>query len=213
MKARILLVVCLFCAGVVAIGAVPRAKRRPNNAQGVPAGWWTDGKGNWKSLPVGVGAPIAKSDVAPQMGAMMAPADALPSPPAPNPWVVNVQYTVKVTLSADDQTLYQNMANILSTVTTPPPARLTQYAAAIGSGWVATPWIGGITQVTPDGNGGNLINVGVDGMFYDGNGNIQGQAFTGYSEQWNVDVNGNPTFVQSFDPQNLAGQMPPMTIN
>ncbi|MGC8642774.1 MAG: hypothetical protein ACP5XB_23185 [Isosphaeraceae bacterium] len=34
-----------------------------------------------------------------------------------------------------------------------------------------------------------------------------------YAEQWDVDANGIPTFVQSLDPQGQSGQAPAMVID
>jgi hypothetical protein len=128
------------------------------------------------------------------------------------PWSVNVK--TGLSLNGGDQTLYQNMATVLSAVTTVPPARTAEFAASLNNNMTPAPWSGSITQVTDDGNGGNLVKVLVGALFYDQNGNWQGKPFTGgYYEQWDVDANGNATFVRAFDPGNLAGQAMPAFID
>jgi hypothetical protein len=156
----------------------------------------------------GIAGPFLKKAFAPAAPAMMAPADA----PASPPWTVSVL----TGLGLDDNTYatYQSMANILSTVTAVPNAPTAEYVAVLNGNYLVNQWFGSITQVTPDGNGGNLVNllIGAELLNQDGSG-APTPYIDGYSEQWAVDANGNATFVQSFDPNHLAGTMPVMMVD
>ena len=140
--------------------------------------------------------PIVKGEEVP--GGMLLP-NADPAQPV---WAVNVLWSLD--LDPQDQLLYQNMANVLTGVSAIPGPRATFWSAIAPS---ITGWGGGVSDVVPDGLGGYLVTVRT-GPFVtlpDGTSPI---AVLDYSEQWHVDANNNPTFVQSLDPYDESGGMP-----
>jgi hypothetical protein len=144
------------------------------------------------SLP---GAAIPKLPAQPA-GAMLIAASQQDQPV----WAVNVLSSSN--LDQQDQQLYQNMANVLTGVSAIPGAR-TSFWSAVGPS--ITGWGGSVSSVVPDGLGGNFVTVLTDPNLSTGE-----VPFLNYSEVWDVDANGNATFVQSLDPDGVSGQMPMM---
>ncbi|MGC8643881.1 MAG: hypothetical protein ACP5XB_28805 [Isosphaeraceae bacterium] len=110
-------------------------------------------------------------------------------------WAVNVLSGLN--LNQQDEQLYQNMANVLTGVSTIPGPRVAFWSAVAPS---INGWVGSVSDVVPDGLGGNLVTVLVGPTL-----NTGVTPILDYAEQWDVDANGTPTFVQSLDPEGQSG--------
>ncbi|MGC8642775.1 MAG: hypothetical protein ACP5XB_23190 [Isosphaeraceae bacterium] len=180
MRRRIILAACV-CAAVatgLATGAGHRNHRQAKAKRGTP------GAPIIKGLEVPMRLPLANAD------------------PAQPVWAVNVLSGLN--LDPQDQQLYQNMANVLTGVSAIPGPRATFWSAIAPS---ITGWAGSVSAVVPDGSGGYLVTVltGPLVTLPDGTSPI---AYLDYTEQWDVDANNIPTFVQSLDPYGESGQLP-----
>ncbi len=115
---------------------------------------------------------------------------------------------------ADQQPLYQNMANVLNGFTEVHDARSNFYSAVINNnGFVVNRWSGVIESVEPNANG-NLVTLLVSaGLSSDATGPATFMAPTGYLEQYQVNNDGTFQYVQSLDPKGLAGQLPYMPVS
>jgi hypothetical protein len=146
------------------------------------------------------GTVIHKEAFVPAQMAVVQPDDAQPA------WAVDVLSLE--TLNAQDQQLYQNMANILSGVAAIPNARTTFWSAVASN---ITGWGGSVSNVTPDGTGGYVVTV-ITSPNITLNTGESPTAAANYSEQWHVDAQNNATFVQSLDPDGHAGQPPALVV-
>ncbi|MGC8642776.1 MAG: hypothetical protein ACP5XB_23195 [Isosphaeraceae bacterium] len=147
------------------------------------------------SLP---GAAIPKLPAQPAAAMLMAAA--MQGQPV---WSVDVLSGLN--LDQQDQQLYQNMATVLTGVSAIPVPRATFWSAVAPS---INGWLGSVSDVVPDGLGGNLVTVLAGPTLSTGVTPI-----LDYAEQWDVDANGNPTFVQILDPEGQSGQAPAMVID
>ena len=117
---------------------------------------------------------------------------------------VTVDFTL--TLDANTQALYQQMATALSGYTTVPNDRINYYSAFNNwadyqiSGWV------GMVQNVQSIDGGNVVTVGVVPQFT----NASSIVVNDYSEQYFVGNDGRITYQGFTDPNGWAGQSPPI---
>jgi hypothetical protein len=207
MRRRIVLAVCLCVVVAGVIAASPRARRsssaqatRPHVRPGVAI---LKGAQNPQQMPhVRPGVAILKGAQNPQQMMLIHLGDVQPAV-----WAVNV-YS-ELNLGMDDQQLYQSMASVLTGVVIVPNDRLNYWSAVNNPpNSSISSWYGSVTVVTPDGNGGYLVTVAASPNVTLASGGAVSASLGNYTEQWDIDVNNNATFVQSFDPEGLAGQMP-----
>lgn len=113
-------------------------------------------------------------------------------------------------LDANAQQLYQAMQNAISGYAITPPDRTTYFSAVNDdNGYTVNGWRGIITNVQPNANG-NLVSVDVlPDLSCDGAA-CAVIVDSDYFEQYQVFPDGTFQYVESFDPQGLAGQMPTM---
>ena len=133
-----------------------------------------------------------------------------PPPPPFGPgsptWQVSVDWGL--TLDDDTQQLYQQMADLLTTVTDIPADRLNYYSAVNNAEWVIGGWNGMVDNVQPAAGGGYLITVSAVPYFPD---RTQVAIYSEYTEQYLINQ-GTMTYVGFQDPNHLAGTMPPWCI-
>ena len=116
------------------------------------------------------------------------------------PWVT-VDWGL--TLDANHQALYQNMATLLSGVAAVPQDRDNYYSVIIND---VGSWLGMVSDVQAANGGGYVVTVSVSPLISPGS--LYGDA-TGvggdYSEIYHVDVNNNVTYSGFTDPEGMAG--------
>ena len=144
--------------------------------------------------PSGPGAGIPKK-MSEQAAAAMLIAAAQQDQPV---WAVNVLSGLN--LNQQDEQFYQNMANVLTGVSAIPGPRTAFWSAVAPS---INGWLGSVSDVVPDGLGGNLVTVLAGPTL-----NTGVTPILDYAEQWDVDANNIPTFVQSLDPEGQSGHSP-----
>ena len=121
--------------------------------------------------------------------------------------VPSFTYVVPWSNDYDPQTqaLYQNLSNAIAGFNGVPNARWAYYSYYNdGVNWSIGSWGGGVCDAVPDGNGGYNVKVLVGpniSMSPQGSGTPMGQ----YFEIFNVDANGDVTFVSSNDLEGWGG--------
>jgi len=122
-------------------------------------------------------------------------AQAEPAPP-----FFNISVAWSLELDQAQQTLYGQMATILSGVTDVPPSR-TNYYSDVGP---IDSWKGMVNSVITT-NGINTVNVAVFPIL---TGNDSTSVVSDYSEQYSIDQNNVVTYLGFTDPNGWAGQTP-----
>ena len=119
-------------------------------------------------------------------------------------WDVGVDWGLQ--LDAETQALYQQMANLFSTVNAVPNDRLNYYSAVNDPpNWTIQNWTGLVTGVAANGDGTYQVTVTANPCFAQSTTLV---ILSDYSEIYHVDQNNNATYVGFSDPNNWAGTIP-----
>jgi len=149
--------------------------------------------------------PIRKSSLPrPYLGARFLAAAQTP----PRPWVTVL---LGLNLDANTQTLYQQMATLLSGVTAVPNDRVNYDSAVIND--IAN-WQASLSNVQSDGSGGHAVTLRVGPVIAEGKWfGSSGTMASDYTEIYHVDSKNNITYVGFTDPNGSAGQEPVFSLH
>lgn len=112
-------------------------------------------------------------------------------------WSVQVDWTLD--LNNQQETLYQQMATLMSGYTTVPQDRTNFYSGVSGT-YTINGWGGVLNNVKQQSNGTYLLTITVSPFI------AQGVILTDYQEQYSVDANNNVTYAGFLDPLGWAGE-------
>lgn len=123
-------------------------------------------------------------------------------------WTVTVDWGLQ--LDAPTQALYQQLADLFSTLTTVPADRTNFYSALAQQrpDLIINGWNGMLTNVQTNPDGTYTVTVTAIPSFSNA---TQLTVLSLYSERYSVDQNMNVTYLGFLDPENLAGTLPAMS--